>query len=736
MWRIFSWLGITALFVIVLGCETAPGTDTNPDPSDAGTSLGGGAGTGGGGGAGGSAGADGGFPNCPQPTPETPDTGDASIATPLGTGARPEASTVVSIHFRPETAGEDEFRIERALFSPACDQLEPWVEVGQTPRTALNEAGWMRWNDSGAAPGAAYRYRVRAVVSGQTSHASDPSPVVYMPVADDAPNLPREEVDFTYPILTGKVWTVSSTGKQNDGTTAADFTTINQALAAAALGDEIHIRNGDVHDYPSELPKKDGSGWIVIRPEDMSFLPAQGTRVRPNGSYFSAHHSHNGQAKASTANTDDTRMPVLRARRLGTSTFDPAVRTEPGAHHYRLVGLKLDVEVDPNVTAAGNAIVRIVGSGTDLPHHIIIDRCWILGNPRNVTRIQRGVMFNGNHLGIIDSVIEQIIHSGADAQAIWTSYGNVQTVQNSLLEASGENWMGGGANVGTTRIGYIPSDLTFRRVFFVKRNDWNTKDPSSPGFGIGHVVKNLFEIKSAQRVLVEDSILEGSWTDAQIGYVFNLKISDQSGANPWASCHDVTIRRSKLRRANVMLTYHNAGNRRGHFAHIVADDYGTVVNGVEIFGGKGESMRFQASPHLRLENLTLVPPGTPSRIAYTGTAATNNAGLVVKDSIIRYGAYGWIGVYNANDKGNLDQVFGGGWSFSGNHIVYEGSTRTSNITDGVTYHDTMAQLGFVDFAGRNYRLQTGSPLKGTGTDGADPGADIDALELAVAGVDD
>jgi hypothetical protein len=47
---------------------------------------------------------------------------------------------------------------------------------------------------------------------------------------------------------------------------------------------------------------------------------------------------------------------------------------------------------------------------------------------------------------------------------------------------------------------------------------------------------------------------------------------------------------------------------------------------------------------------------------------------------------------------------------------------------------SLAAVGFVDLAGRNYRLAATSPYKNAATDGTDIGADIDALETATAGV--
>ena len=45
-----------------------------------------------------------------------------------------------------------------------------------------------------------------------------------------------------------------------------------------------------------------------------------------------------------------------------------------------------------------------------------------------------------------------------------------------------------------------------------------------------------------------------------------------------------------------------------------------------------------------------------------------------------------------------------------------------------------AAVGFVGYAAGNYRLASGSAYSKQGTDGTDPGADIDAVEAATLGV--
>jgi hypothetical protein len=47
---------------------------------------------------------------------------------------------------------------------------------------------------------------------------------------------------------------------------------------------------------------------------------------------------------------------------------------------------------------------------------------------------------------------------------------------------------------------------------------------------------------------------------------------------------------------------------------------------------------------------------------------------------------------------------------------------------------TYAAVGFVNLAGGNFRLDAGSLYKGDGAGGADPGCNVDDVELATSGV--
>jgi len=228
--------------------------------------------------------------------------------------------------------------------------------------------------------------------------------------------------------------------------TAEDF---QAALNAAQFGDTIILQAGVTLKGNFVLPGKQSSeiangNWIVIRTSADDALPPGNVRISPG--------DRNALARIESPNDQ------------------PAIRTESGTHHYKLIGI--EITIAPEVML-NYGIVRL-GEGNEtsassLPHDLVFDRCYIHGNP--VADISRAVALNSASTDIINSRISDIHGIGFDSQAIagWNGPGPFNIVNN-YLEAAGENVMFGGADPKIDQL--VPSNIQFRSNHVFKPLSW------------------------------------------------------------------------------------------------------------------------------------------------------------------------------------------------------------------------------------------------------------------------
>src|SRR5262249_24344362 len=176
------------------------------------------------------------------------------------------------------------------------------------------------------------------------------------------------------------------------------------------------------------------------------------------------------------------------------------------------------------------------------PHDLIIDRCYIHGN--DAGNVSRGVMLNCARAAVIDSYISNCHGEGFDSQAIcgWNGSGPFKIVNN-YLEGPGENVMFGVAKPQIHNL--IACDIEFRLNLVYKPP--SLKKGHSTYAGSLWTIKNLFELKNAQRLLVDQNVFENNWADAQVGFAILFTPRGEDGAAPQATAADVTFTNNILR---------------------------------------------------------------------------------------------------------------------------------------------------------------------------------------------
>src|SRR5207248_2539768 len=115
---------------------------------------------------------------------------------------------------------------------------------------------------------------------------------------------------------------------------------------------------------------------------------------------------------------------------------DAVIKTEPGAHHYRFMGIEITTTNTTINTTTYNLIWLEAQNGQSLlsqvPNNIIFDRCYIHGTPTG--NVRRGVAMNSAFTAVIDSYLSDFHELGADSQTVmgWNGPGPFKIANNYL----------------------------------------------------------------------------------------------------------------------------------------------------------------------------------------------------------------------------------------------------------------------------------------------------------------
>jgi hypothetical protein len=466
---------------------------------------------------------------------------------------------------------------------------------------------------------------------------------------------------------------------------------LQAAIDRAQPGDTVLLAPGSVYVGNFTLPAKPGSRFIVIRTGGRTDrLPGPGRRVV---------RSH---------------LPLLAT--LKSPNGEPALRTLPGAHHWRLELLAFA----PTAGGAGD-IVRL-GDGAErrldaVPHNLVIDRCYIQGDPIEGQR--RGIALNSASTAIIGSSIVAIKRRGDESQAIagWNGPGPF-VVENNYLEAAGENFLLGGADSAIS--GLVPSDVTFRGNHLAKPLAWR---------GEKWVVKNLFELKNARRVLVEGCLFEKVWADGQAGYAIVLTPRNSGGAAPWSTVEDVTFRYNVVRHAgggvNILGRDDTDPSGQARAIRIADNLFDDLDRGR--WGGAGHFLLLGDGPsEIVVEHNTVLHSGNVIEV-YGGTRSNPAVveRFVFRDNLARHNANGVHGSGLSIGNPTLEAYFPGALF---THNVLAGG-RDSRYPAGNFFPSVAAfEDQFVDAGGGDYRLKPDSVFREGASDGRDLGADLERIQ--------
>jgi hypothetical protein len=557
--------------------------------------------------------------------------------------------------------------------------------------------------------------------------------------------------------------TLSDTPAPGITWSAATSAELRQALSQARCGDTVLLQAGATFIGSFVLPAQtcDDQHWIILRSSapDTS-LPPEGTRITP---CYAGVSSLPGRPSFDCTNTQ-TVMAKLVAFKVGPITL------AAGASHYRLgPGLEITRRVVRRLNFG--LIVKEKNVPAD---HIIIDRDWVHGTAQDDTT--RGINLSGiTYAAVVDSYFTDFhcmagIGACVDSQAISGGSGTVAMgiwkIDNNFLEAAAENILFGGS-AGTM----VPTDIAIQHNHLFKPLTWM---PGQPGFVGGvnpratrcrkfhtpgycpFIVKNLFELKNAQRLLFEGNVLENVWGGfTQHGFGIVLAPLSQGGTtgNPNATVADITIRYNQISDTASGLVIAEVAYQWGppklEARLSIHDD---VFDNISPLYNNRDRTAVQVAFEVEfcstcsplqdvfINHITMLVQsprvflllGAPTDSPIQSLSFTNN--LVSSPSRLAINGIG----------SNAPCAFSGSTELARINNCTSLSSFVANALIGATgswpsnnfYPPTPQDVQFLNYGASDIegdQLSSSSPYKNAGTDGMDLGANIEAVVAAIAG---
>jgi hypothetical protein len=592
------------------------------------------------------------------------------------------------VSYSVQVAAAGSYKVTAKVASPyTSGRLRATIGAVALPSLSVpNTGGWQNWQDvswtTSLAAGSqmltlffdAGGFNIASVVveaPAVPSNAPSPAPA---PTPEPAPVPPPG----TVPASTGRQIIVNQGGD------------LQAAIDGAALGDLILLQAGATFTGNFTLPAKTGTGYITIRTNIADPVPP-GTRITP----------------ATAAGLSKIKSP---------NTYT-ALRTEPYAHHY-VIQL---IDFPANVSGYGEVISLGDGSSAQnsqamVPYELYVDRVYVHGDSAGQ---KRGIGLNSASTTIRDSYIANMWAVGQDSQAIagWNGPGPY-VITNNYLEAASENFLLGGADPAIADL--IPSDITFTRNHLTKPLAWRARSDIN--------VKNLFELKNAQRVKIDGNVMENNWLAAQSGYAIVFTGRSQDGFAPWSVVQDLEFTNNIVRNVasaiNILgrdYRFPSGTSGRFVFRNNLFDNISRAN-----FGGDGRFLLINGGVDITFDHNTIIQDG--SSVVFADTNPTER--FTMTSNIAPDYAWAIMGGGASPGNGTIATYFP-------NSTILRGIWAGSNpgwYPSGNFYPVSLGAVGFVDLAGGDYHLATTSPYRGAALDGTDVGADIDKVLTATAGV--
>jgi PKD repeat protein len=246
-------------------------------------------------------------------------------------------------------------------------------------------------------------------------------------------------------------------------------------------------------------------------------------------------------------------------------------------------------------------------------------------------------------------------------------------------------------------------------------------------------VKNVFELKNARNVVVEENILENHWKESQPGYAIVFTPRNSQGACTWCVVEHVRFERNIVR--NVAAAFnvlgYDTGSNPSKQTHDIVIRQNVVVMSTSL-GGNGWFMQVGGGPRdIAVEHNTIDSNGNTVLYVYGGTSAAPGViyGFKLISNAARHGTYGINGQFFAYGNAIMTAFFPDMVC----ETNYLAGGSLARLCPGTIVSPTFPEQ-FVDSAGGDYTLRAGSNLRNAASDHTDIGAAYPSLRDEVDGV--
>lgn len=530
------------------------------------------------------------------------------------------------------------------------------------------------------------------------------------PTGSYMPELPRDPMLWTYalPVATGNTITV------------APGDDLQAALNAIQCGDEIVVDPSVRFLGHLRLPQTNcGTTWNIIR--TAGIIPAFGVRVHPSDTTGmfevvspDAHQAYSWEAGVAYWWITGGRFLHDPNRPVISSGRQRAWWTVGEWHN-----------------STGRAAMAAADAAGTFPHHIVLDRVYIHGNPQQDTRTC--VRAHADDFVLIDSWLGECHEVGSDSQALAGFWGPRRAMlRNNTFESDTENTMFGGPGGPNVILSLIPQDITLLGNYVVTPHAWNK---NHPGFVAVQgtcgsqpcrwSVKKASEAKLGIRVLYEGNVFDGNWPDAQSGG--GLLFQNTEGTN--GRITDFTFRDNLVMNTPGGISFCTVADYRATDGNPNTDPWGMppscerlavyqnwfMMNADPIFGtpGSRKASELYGSTKGTLYDHNTFWWGAGEGYNFISLHGVNREGTVVTNNVycqVRYG----VSASGAMGQAAWDKI------------------DPTAMVAGNLILDATPLTGMTGFAIKTQNCGAGFPDASgfTGTDGLRPGADPNAWPLS------